>query len=66
VTRAWLLVFGRAPTDNQRENCLTFLDEQTAHFKAEKPAPNTAPPEQRALATLCQVLVGSNGFLYVD
>jgi hypothetical protein len=66
VGRAWQLVYGGAPTGKQLESSLAFLDEQTAHFKAEKSTPNTASPEQRALATLCQVLVGSNGFLYVD
>jgi len=66
VTRAWKLAFGTEPTGKQLASSLAFLSDQTAQFKKAKATPEQPSPEQRALASLCQVLVSSNGFLYVD
>ena len=59
---AWRLVLGRAPTDSESRDGLRFLEEQSAAVRAESPA----DPELAALAHLCQALVSSNAFLYVD
>ena len=61
---AWRLVFGRTPTDDQRRAGLNFLQEQTDANRTE--SPDLPDPEQAALSHLCQALVSSNGFLYVD
>jgi hypothetical protein len=78
IRRAWQLAYGRLPDDSERASALVFLEEQTALFRAavagegepSKSKPANAPPPptpaQRALETLCQMLLGSNEFLYVD
>lgn len=72
VDRAWRLAFGRSPNDSERASAQSFLQEQTATFAETLPAPteDQQPPaptaEQRALETLCQMLLSSNEFLYID
>jgi hypothetical protein len=67
LRRAWLLAFCRAPSDAEIQAGVAFLAEQASKVemptdpKAEKPQ-----PAQLALANLCQALMISNGFLYVD
>ena len=75
VRRAWQLAFSRAPSDADLKNSVTFLAKQTALFKEHplklpppakgKEAPPVEPPMQ-ALTTLCQALLTSNQFLYID
>jgi hypothetical protein len=68
--RAWRVVLGRSPTPDQAEAGIAFLAEQTQHFVANPPATPagqpTLEPQVAALATLCQALVSSGRFLYVD
>ncbi len=72
ITRAWQLAFCRSPDDSERASARSFLEEQTATFTSELPPPKDdkqpASPtaEQRALETLCQMLLSSNEFLYID
>ncbi len=72
ITRAWELAFSRAPDQSELASAQTFLTEQSAVFAeqtASQPAAaegNEITPAQRALATLCQMLLSSNEFLYVD
>jgi hypothetical protein len=64
--RAWRLTFSRLPSEAQLQAGVAFLAEQ-ATLIAGTPADSQAPPPARvALARLCQALVSSNGFLYVD
>jgi hypothetical protein len=71
VSLAWTLAYAREPEESEVQSALTFLDDQAAIFAA-RPAgkvkqkdPQPAP-EDAALASLCQMLLGSNEFLYVD
>jgi hypothetical protein len=67
--RAWLLAFSRTPSESQVQAGIAFLAEQAAAVAANANAdPKTPalPPARAALARLCQALVSSNGFLYVD
>lgn len=76
VERAWRLVYGRAPSRDEFHSALKFLDQQVAQIntiaiasvppaaKADAPAP--VPPEEQALRSLCQTLLSSNEFLYLD
>jgi len=74
--RAWSLAFGQAPSDSEVAAAVDLLAAQRAHFErlvaanAGKPAapnsPAPMPPNQQALATLCQALLSSNRFLYVN
>jgi len=81
IKLAWLLAIAREPEKQELADALEFVVTQTAAFTAaEKSAAKTpaaktpagkspvARPsaEQRALANLCQALLSSNEFLYVD
>lgn len=67
--RAWRLAFGKAPTDAQLESGVAYLGEQAATARRTPPADPKAQnpdPDSTALASLCQALLSSNAFLYVD
>jgi hypothetical protein len=75
IDRAWRIAMGHGPTLEQKADALAFLAEQRADL-AGRPKPPASPkggpgppapdPDRAALATLGQVLFGSNAFLYVD
>ncbi len=78
LARLWRLLFLQSPTSADVDRSRRFLQELQASLpssdsnplaKASVPStPETAAvtPEERALAALCQVLMGSNRFLYLD
>jgi uncharacterized protein DUF1553 len=69
VARAWQLTFCRAPSASQSQAGVAFLLEQSAIIAANSPAnPKAESPTSAhvALSNLCQALVISNGFLYVE
>jgi hypothetical protein len=65
AARAWELTFGSRPSPEQLEDAVAFLREQRKQLTARK-GKQKIDPDQLALASLCQALVSSNGFLYVD
>lgn len=72
VERAWLLIYARQGRSDELAAAEAFVTEQTKHFaalpayqpKGKKPPARIA--EEEALAVLCQVLLSSNEFLYVE
>jgi len=81
LERAWKLLFGVAPRESEIARSLDYLRLQTAtltvyHARQAAPAapakdaktpPPPAPvPAREALASLCQVLLSSNRFLYLE
>lgn len=64
ITKAWQLVFGRNPEPAELKDATQFLTIQTQ--KLAKRADKKTTPTKLALASFCQVLFGSNEFLYVD
>ena len=62
---AWRLAFCREPRDEELTAATAFLDQQTAYLKA-NPIPDNLDPSLHALTNLCQTLLSSNEFLYVD
>ncbi|MCE9561357.1 MAG: DUF1549 and DUF1553 domain-containing protein [Planctomycetes bacterium] len=60
LSMAFRLVAGREPLKAERAACEKFLAKQQEVFAKEKDA------EVRALADLCQMLLASNAFLYVE
>jgi len=78
VTRAWQLLFSRDPSPADLDLALGHLAEQGEAFRVRfaaapppppkegEPAPAPADPQLEALASLCQVLLASNRFLYCD
>ena len=75
VRLAWQLAYSQTPGDDEIRQSVEYVESQTAHFeKNPAPAvtdPATKKPQSRkpadlALASYCQLLLGSNQFLYVD
>ena len=80
ISRLWSLLFASQPTDRERRRALEYVNQQigliptatTTASKTSKPtndAKDPKPPTDPSLpawASLCQVLMGSNRFLYLD
>ena len=68
--RAWLLAFGRVADESTITQSVAFLESQRQNFTpapdAKPPMPPPLPAAQQALALLCQALLSSNQFLYVE
>ena len=64
---AWQLAFGVNPSDRDVREGIAFLDRQTQVLESERPkTARGRGAKHSALAQLCQALLISNGFLYVD
>ena len=72
VARAWRLLFGITPTDAELGEALRYLAEQSETLRARaaaRPAKKDAPPpdpQLQSLASLCQALLSTNAFLYLQ
>ncbi len=76
IAHAWRLALARVPDESEVRTAQEFLTTQTAYFgehpllstppagSGEKPQPRDAA--QVAMSSLCQMLLCSNEFLYVD
>ncbi len=69
----FIRLFASRPDDSDKEICLAYLDSQTQQFNEDKDknwqdqlSKDPSLTTKRALATLCQTLVASNRFLYID
>ncbi|MES2792807.1 MAG: PSD1 and planctomycete cytochrome C domain-containing protein [Planctomycetota bacterium] len=64
VQRAWQLAFLREPTALELQQATDFINQRTAKLKAQ------TPPDPEAslnpFVSLCQILLSSNEFLYVE
>ncbi|WP_265595916.1 PSD1 and planctomycete cytochrome C domain-containing protein [Verrucomicrobium sp. BvORR106] len=72
IRRAWLLLYGEPAPEGAVAEAQAYLQEQTQSLtqyhhdiQHAKGAPKPNPP-QEALASLCQVLLSSNRFLYIE
>jgi hypothetical protein len=54
IRRLWLLAYQRAPSPDEREIALQFIEEQDPR------------DEQETWISLCRAVLNSNEFLYVD
>jgi len=59
---AWMFALERKPTEDERQLATQHLKSQINNFKSV----DAALAENRALASLCHVLLNSNEFLYID
>jgi hypothetical protein len=68
INAAWRTILGVEPTATERAAAEEFLAAQATEFDKIKPQPKQAAvdPRTRALSNLCQALLGSNAFLYID
>jgi mono/diheme cytochrome c family protein len=64
IQRAWQLAYCRPPTAEETAQVTTFLAQRTAHFQQQTPPAADAAGD--ALTSLCQVILSSNEFLYVE
>jgi len=62
VAHAWSRIYGRPARPEELELGCQFVLEQTNAFRAS----GQKDPEHKALAALCQQLLSSNEFLYID
>jgi hypothetical protein len=62
ISRAFLLCVGRPPDDREREAATQFLATQPARYLELAPAET----RHRAFADLCQMILASNAFLYIE
>ena len=60
MTLAYRMAAGREPTAEERKACDKFLASQRTEYAKEKDA------DTRAWTDLCQMLLASNAFLYVE
>jgi hypothetical protein len=66
IERAWRLALGRGPSPAELASATRFLEAQAADLARLPATDPPVPAAHRALALLCQALLGSNAFLYVD
>lgn len=72
VIRAWELALCQTPSNQQVDQAMAFIDQQsknladTAEAKKLAKDDKTKTPEFLALSSFCQTLFSSNRFLYVD
>ena len=62
VKSAYMIALSRQPDARELSDTLTFLEQQTASYKAA----GQENAEEMARADFCQVLMGLNEFVYVD
>lgn len=67
AARAWELALNRPPTQEELVSATEFFASQLRHFAANPTAvPANRVPTRQTLTNLCQALLSSNEFLYVD
>ncbi|MFO1092453.1 MAG: PSD1 and planctomycete cytochrome C domain-containing protein [Planctomycetaceae bacterium] len=67
IVRAWQRAYLRSPTDEELQAAIEFLTAQVQHLQLGGSAlPEGRTAEQQALIDLCQALLVSNEFLYVE
>jgi hypothetical protein len=72
ITRGWRLLFGASPSEAEIRDMLLYLAEQSealrARAAAQPPKKDAPPPDPQlqALSSLCQALLSTNQFLYVE
>jgi hypothetical protein len=66
IALAWRLAYGREISAEERATSLAFLSQQATISLSGVAAPGQPTAQSRALASLCQAVLSSNEFLYVD
>ncbi|WP_437222807.1 PSD1 and planctomycete cytochrome C domain-containing protein [Planctomicrobium sp. SH661] len=69
IEKAWQLAYCRTPEPSELASAESFIQEQATLLQerlSQINAPGELTPQQRALDSLCQMLLCSNEFLYVD
>jgi hypothetical protein len=65
IVAAWRFAFCRPPRAEELAVATAFFEQQTAYLES-NPIPDEVQPSLHVLTNLCQSLLSSNEFLYVD
>ncbi len=63
---AWQLAYGKPINEASQSQLIAFMDSQVSQLQSLNPKQSLESVNRIALASLCHVLMSSNGFLYVD
>ncbi|MEX0817971.1 MAG: PSD1 and planctomycete cytochrome C domain-containing protein [Pirellulaceae bacterium] len=66
IKLAWQLAFATVPSEDEIAAALEFVQRQEHVFRDSDAKPKESTAESLALASLCQALLSSNRFLYVE
>jgi hypothetical protein len=73
ITRAWRLLYGVPPTSRELQESLNYVAEQSESIRVQEASAEQAKKDKpthdvplETLASLCQVLMSANRFLYVE
>ncbi len=67
IVKAWELALCRPPEDEELRLAVDFVSRQISTFQESRPdLPDKRSPARQAIIDLCQALLSSNEFLYVD
>jgi mono/diheme cytochrome c family protein len=67
IVKAWELALCRPPEDEELRLAVDFVSRQISTFQESRPdLPGKVSPARQAIIDLCQALLSSNEFLYVD
>jgi mono/diheme cytochrome c family protein len=66
VRRAFRLVLCHEPADSELAAAIQLIAAQEREFAAKEADDKSPPAAKRAIASFCQALFSSNGFLYID
>jgi mono/diheme cytochrome c family protein len=66
IRLAWKTTYAERPTVENLQSLLSFMNTQIAQFKSEDTKLDDQAAQRKAFEVLCQALLGSNQFLYID
>jgi len=66
IQLAWKTTYAELPSTENLQALLTFMDTQIKQFKTEDADLDDQVAHRKAFEVLCQALLGSNQFLYID
>ena len=66
IQLAWKATYAELPSTENLQPLLNFIDTQIEQFKSEDAQLDDHAAQRKAFEVLCQALLGSNQFLYID
>ena len=66
IQLAWKATYAELPSTENVQPLLNFMDTQIEQFKSEDAKLDDQAAQRKAFEVLCQALLGSNQFLYID
>ena len=66
IQLAWKAAYADLPTAENLQSLLNFMNIQISQFQSEDAKLDDQAAQRKAFEVLCQALLGSNQFLYID